>query len=371
MKSYNFGTLFKNDRIKKLAEIALFMIIVLYSLTSAIENIYTFSGDYTYREVFNSLALKNGRSVLGSSMGLEIRRKFDIYKQPFKIAVDHVKKNLLSDGYKMIYDSSYFYIYKDLDTLRSEKNMDSLYTIFLPWAKRYVITKDKQTFLNARQEDEENKKKDSIDNEKDVLYTYKCDLYIVGTTKDTNYSKGFGISDKAQINFNARPFDVYMQEMFINAEYNEMKDSLNFRRHLIFYIRGDSLVSMIFGNEIRRENDKITSSTGAVTVSYESVYDGLLLQVSPEQYDLTYRLSGNQIKLRGIPDSMVVGSSVFHDINKIKSFAIFKKNLMTETVFYLASVIKISKVDSIMVKRALMIHNETNRGNVNDLRAAR
>jgi len=334
------------------------LIFVVCLSAFSFENLYTFSGDYSYGTVLNALAIKTSRSVLGATTGLELKRHFDIYKKPFFIAVEHVAKNAMTDGYVLDYDSSCFYLVKNLDSMRIGKNGDTSYTVYLKFAKRYLITKDRQEYLNAKEVDIEGHKKDSLMKyEEDSLkrmikwnYVYKCDLYIIGSTADSE--SYVGVNVPGQVGFNVRiyPFNLLFNQLELSGGWDKMYDTLNFRRHIIFYIRSDSSENLIFGNDIRQVNSQMTSSTGAVTTTYEDVYDGLYLNASPSFYKLTYRINTNQITLTGVKDSLIVGSSVFKDDRRERNWGIFTNRTKSGVMFYLASMMHCCKIDSEKVK---------------------
>ncbi|NLM66444.1 MAG: hypothetical protein GX180_04625, partial [Enterococcus sp.] len=79
----------------------LIIIILVVNITNAMENKYTFDGEFTYNQVLNALALKTKRSVLGDQAGIDLKRIWHIIDQPFKIAVEHINLNMRSDGYRL------------------------------------------------------------------------------------------------------------------------------------------------------------------------------------------------------------------------------------------------------------------------------
>jgi hypothetical protein len=72
------------------------------------ENNYTFNGEFTYLEILSALSFPTQRSVLGYSDILQLKRNFTIVNKNFFVAVDHVNKNLLTDGYKISFDENSF-----------------------------------------------------------------------------------------------------------------------------------------------------------------------------------------------------------------------------------------------------------------------
>jgi hypothetical protein len=332
----------------------LVLVFLLISLSSAIENFYTFSGDYTYRQVLNAMALKSFRSVLGSSEALELKRHFDIYQKPFFTALRHIGKNLKTDGYLLFDDSTSLYVVKN-DSGVSEKIDEPEYKIYLPFAKRYLITKNREEYLNATQKDIEANlakiKEDSLWAIDKVLKIYKCDLYLVGSTSDSVKNWGTKASDEIGFAVTPYPFQAGFNSIGFSAGFNKMFDTLNFKRHIVFYIRGDTTARLIFGNNIRQVNAQITSNTGAVTTSYEDIYDGLSLVASPSVYSLTYRINSNQITLSGISDSAIMGSSMFVENNSKKSWWLFRNKTKSAKLFYLSSLLRCTVIDSVVMKK--------------------
>jgi hypothetical protein len=318
------------------------------------ENVYTFDGEHSYREVLQALCLKSGRSVVGSSSGLNLRREFNIYKKEFHVAFDNVRKDLLSDGYLLNQDSSCVEVVRDVDSESHGKGKDSVYEVYLKYKKRYLITTSREEYLNAREEDLECKISDSVKAVRRWVYIYKCDLYLIGSTLNNGKNMGVLFGPDVKLGINVYPFSVGLSGVGFDAEFEKVVDSLNFRRHIIFYLKGDSAQSLIFGTDIRQVNSTLTSSTGAVSTNYEDVYDGLNLVCGPVTYRLTYRINQNQITLTGLRDSLVVGSSVFDERSKTKSWFVSGLNYGSATTFYLGSLLKVCKADSMEDKSVLV-----------------
>jgi hypothetical protein len=310
------------------------------------QNTYTLDGIYSYHDALRTLALKSNRSVLGSTSGLEMMRPFDICQKPFDEAVKEVRKNLKTDGYLLYVDTNMFCVVRVDSTLeREEAKKDSIYTVFLPYSKKYLVTANKQEFLNAKENDRESYVKDSTEKyHKSHFNVYKCDMYMIGSTINDSVSRGILLGSPVNLSVSTSSILSTNIELGLVAGDNYIKDSLNFQRHLIFYLHGDSSVTLMFGDESRRSNSVITSATGAVSTSYESIYNGLSLDVTPFKYDLTYRLDANQIKLSGVPGSVVVGSSMFNDIQIQKNWVIFKYKTRSTVLFYFAAFINVQKM---------------------------
>ncbi|HUD44710.1 MAG TPA: hypothetical protein VMR41_04165 [Patescibacteria group bacterium] len=315
-------------------------------LSSESQNTYTIDGNYTYHEALKALALKTGRSVLGASSGLEMSRNFDIYKKSFNLAVDEMKKNLKTDGYLLFLDTAMFYVVRE-DSSSEKGKRDSIYTVQLPYSKHFLVTSSKQEFLNAKIIDRENYVRDSTEKYKKThINIYKCDMYMVGSTLSDSASRGLLLSSPLNVSVDVRNLNGAGFQIGAIAGDNYVWDSLNFQRHIIFYLRGDSMTNLMFGDEARRANAQITSSTGAVSTSFESVYNGLQLNVAPNRYDLTYRLDDNQIKLLGIPGEVCVGSSLFNDVIKQKTWFIFKYKARSTVLFYFAAMFNVQKMST-------------------------
>ena len=313
------------------------------------DNVYTFDGDYTYHDILRAMGLKTGRSVLGASIGLELRRNFDICNKPYGVAVDEVRKNLRTDGFLLYDDTACFYVVK-LDSTQKNKGSDSAYAVYEPYSKMWLITGSKEAFLNAKEIDKEKHLKDSasrvdsVEREGKRRAIYRCDLYIIGSTGSDSSDKGVYVGSPLSVVANVASLKGIAVSEVVAGGWDMVRDSLNFRRHLIFYIHGDSSSNLMFGDETRRTNSEITSATGAVSTSYESVYNGLSLDVSHKIYSLTYRLDDNQIKLIGVPDSVVMGSSSFVQDQVSRTWGIFRYHQEQRVLFYFAAVMKVDKV---------------------------
>jgi len=332
----------------------------VFSVAFGADKVYTIFGDYSYREVLNSLALKSYRSVVGVSSALDLRRHFDICVKPYHEAVEEVRLDLLSDGYDLVDNGKYLDVVRDLDSLgfSGGRKKDSLYSVYLPYGKRYLLTRDRCEFLNARQIDLEKHIRDSLDGVGKWSYVYRCDLFLVGTTSDSEKNFGCVFGPELVASANVYPLSVGVTGLGLDAQFNKSRDSLNFRRHLIFYLRGDSSSLLVFGNDIRQVNSQLTSSTGAVSTNYEDIYDGLSLLAGPKMYRLTYRLNSNQITLSGVSDSLVVGSSFFDEKLGSRSFWISGKVVHSCITFWLESVMRVRKCDSVYVSSVPVVRND-------------
>jgi len=330
---------------------SLLMVVALFCYAFGSDKIYTVFGDYTYREVLNSVALKSFRSVVGASGAMDLKRHFDICQKPYHEAVRELRLDLLSDGYDLLDDGNCLNVVRDLDSLGAEKlrSKDSVFSVYLPYSKRYLFTKDKGEWINAKEIDLEKHVRDSVEGLGKWSYIYKCDLFLVGSTSDSERNMGCVIGPELVAALNVYPLSGSLSGLGLDAQFNKSRDSLNFRRHLIFYLKGDSSSLLVFGTDVRQVNSSITSATGSVSTNYEDIYDGLSLLAGPKMYRLTYRLDANQITLSGVSDSLVVGSSFFDEGMKMRSFWISGKNTRSCVTFYLASLMKVAKCDSVFV----------------------
>lgn len=323
--------------------------ILLYvNIIYAVENKYTFDGDFTYHQVLNALALKTKRSVLGNQEGLELKRKWNIIDKPFSIAVEHVRLNMRSDGYKLDVNEKYLLMDK-IDTTKEEK----IYEIFQPNGKKWIVTKDRQQYLNALIDDKIQYEIDSIENEnkqkriadslkilEEEKKIYKCKLRIIGFTINNNQREGVNISEiiTAKISRNVTQLGI---DIDIIAGKHDVK--LNFDREIEFYKKGRAEEKMIFGSEIRREDIQI-SDNNVIRTSFESIYDGLSLKIEPDNYKLRYRIESNEILINGIPDSIIYGSAVIEQIGKKRSFFIFRNRQKIKSEFYLIAKMEVNEV---------------------------
>ncbi|HUD44367.1 MAG TPA: hypothetical protein VMR41_02385 [Patescibacteria group bacterium] len=326
------------------------MVIILYLSSNALstekQNTYSIDGNYSYHDALRALGLKTNRSVLGATSGLELIRPFDICNKSFKEAVEEVKKNLKTDGYLLYLDTNMFYVVRE-DSLmeREQSKKDSVYVVLLPYSKHYVVTSSKSEYLNSKIIDRENYVKDSIEKyHKTHFNVYRCDMYMIGSTVNDSSSRGILLGSPLNLSVSTSSIMSTNIQLGLVAGDNYVRDSLNFQRHLIFFLRGDSSINLMFGDESRRSNAVITSATGAVSTSYESVYNGLNLDVGPTHYRLTYRLDANQIALSGVPGSLVVGSSLFNDVQLQRNWLIFKYHTKSMVLFYFAAYLNVQKM---------------------------
>lgn len=323
--------------------------ILLYvNILYAMENRYTFEGDFTYNQVLNALAIKTNRSVLGNQEGLELKRGWHIIDKPFSVAVEHVRLNMRSDGYKLDVNEKYLLMEK-IDSTKEEK----IYEIYQPLNKKWIVTKDKQQYLNAIEEDKKQYEIDSIENEnkqKRILDSlkileeenkiYKCKLRIIGFTINNSQREGVNISEiiTAKISRNVKQLGI---DIDIIAGKHDVK--LNFDREIEFYKKGRKEENLIFGNEIRRQDLQI-SDNNVIRTSFESIYDGLSLKIEPDNYKLRYRIESNEILINGIPDSIIYGSSVIDQIGRKRAFFLFRNSQKIKSEFYLIAKMEVNEV---------------------------
>lgn len=323
-------------------------ILLIVNTTYAIENKYTFDGEFSYNQILSALAKKTNRSVLGNQYGIDLIRKWHIIEQPFSVAVEHIRLNMRSDGYKLDVNEKYLLMEK-IDSTKEEK----IYEIYQPISKKWIVTKDKQQYLNALTDDKKQYEIDSIENEnnqKRILDSlkiieeekkiYKCKLRIIGFTINKNNRAGVNISDlvTAKLNRNIPQIEI---DIDIMSGQNDVK--LNFDREIEFYKKGQKVDNMIFGSEIRRQNLQI-SDNNVIRTSFESIYDGLSLTIEPDNYTLRYRIESNEILISGIPDSVIYGSSVIDQIGKRRAFYLFRNRQKIKSEFYLVAKMTLEEV---------------------------
>jgi len=262
---------------------------------------------------------------------------------------NQIKKNLGTDGYLLQETKEYYFLYK-IDSTNQSNEIDSTYEIFLPFQKRYLITKDKREYKNALIIDAEIKRNDSLNRIDRYEKVYKCDMYLCGSTISNSQNDALKVNASIGLSINPYPFSVLYERIGISINNLRNNDELNFTRHLVFYIVGNKTYNLVFGNQSREVNSTITSSTGAVSTNYQNVYDGLSLQINKKDYLLTYRIKSDQITFPGIPDSVIVGSSFFDNEVKGSNFFIFRNRAKSKQLFKIASLVTICPIDSVLIE---------------------
>lgn len=333
---------------KKYILMAIFYILIclffFITKTYCRENVYTISGEYTYSEVLNALSEKTKRSVLGSTEALTLKRMFDIYEKNFHVAVDHVNKNLFTDGYVLYYDSSCFYI-KPLsvsDTGKKEKEKTD-YQVYLPYSKRYIVTKDREKYLNSIQIDKENYINDSI-NYNNSLRNYKIDVEVLGFTDEKLLSRGFNADDNIGIQISKDLLNTIIN-MNLGISYTNYKinNTYNFYRNLNTYINKDTC-TLLFGSEERRINSQLTNEK-IITSVYESVYNGITIKINKDMFTLLFRDGTEQINISGMIDSVSYCQyKVKQNKNNIK-YRFVRSYQQKDNVFYMFVRVKKTMID--------------------------
>ena len=320
------------------------------------ENNYTFNGEFTYLEILSALSSPTQRSVLGYSDILQLKRNFTIVNKNFFVAVDHVNKNLITDGYKISFDENSFYILKN-DTINQE--IDSKYKIFLSYSKQWVLTNDKQLYLNSIENDKKLQTSDSIKNyemikkindsllvENESNKIYKCVLHIIGFTEQNSKQEGIDVPNLINANFNitlGKKIEMPTINFDVSAVSGKKDDKTNFNRQIVVYCRGDSLIDLIFGSEIRRVNSNI-SDNNVVKTQYESIYDGLTVRLTRSFYRLTYKIGNDQISLSGVPNQVSSGSSFIEQKTKKRNLLLFRFNTNSNIKFNLISKLEVTQI---------------------------
>lgn len=290
----------------------------------AFENKYTIIGEMSYYEVFKILADNSNRSINGVSSALGLVRNFHIDNRPFTSAIEQIKKDLKTDGYRLVYDSLSFDIY---DTISPSR--DSSRSIFLPFSKRWRVTSKKEEILNAIIDDslEHNELIAKENLKKKKLYEFTA--VLVGTNLSSEKVKGIILPQILSIDLSVVPYSMPTFKINFGATKNDYEDSLNFCRNYKFYFR-DSLNVYRFGTESRRVNSRIESEK-ILSENYESVYDGLTLRVTPYGYFLSYRVGNTNIDLSGVSDSICYGYSDVKTQSTSHTFYLPKKSFSKNT----------------------------------------
>lgn len=308
------------------------------------ENKYTISGDYTYSEVLNALGTKTKRSVLGSSEALNLKRRFDIYDKKFSTAIDHINKNLFTDGYILYSDTSCFYIKSlSLQDTNINKNNSEIYQVYLPYSKRYIVTKEKEVYLNALQKDKENYIYDSINNEYNNRY-YKIVFEVLGFTDEKKISKGLDVGDKIGIKISKDIIDA-IKDLNINFSYENIKQSsvYNFYKNIETYTDKDTSY-LFFGNEVRRVNSQITNDK-VVSNNYESVMEGITLKINKKHYNMIYKTASDQINIMGISDSLLICQYKINDNVYNNKYRYINNYRNSSKIFYMFVKVKKEMLD--------------------------
>jgi len=313
------------------------LLIFFFSLHAvSVENKYTFQGQYTYYDVLTVLASPSKRSISGNNDVLQMKRYFYVDNESFTVCVEIIKNNLIQDGYDLTLTSNFFLIKKTLpfaDTIPT-------YTIYQPFLKKWIFTKDKNEYLNAKQIDLDSFHADSVSRSIVRYRYYKCIFQIRGNTLDSNNNSSFNVANPLSLSYNVPEKNLPSLAIGASVHHSKINDAYNFIRTIIFYLPSDSTLILNFGNESRRSSGKLESER-ILTESYESVYDGLTLRVTPTSYSLRYRVKTTEINLVGVPDSLVSGSSVFNSNVRNRSFRLFGGKAESAGVFNLTALMEV------------------------------
>lgn len=305
---------------------------ILYSQHFFI-NKYTFKGEISYNEVLTALATKSKRSVVGDNDLLKKERLWYIDDKDFFTAIEHVRKNLFSDGFDVRVDSGSIYIFRPETTvvIPIEKPAPT-YRIFLPYSRQWLITQSLQDSLNAIIIDSLQyiKRLDSLSK---PCYQYR--IYLKGFLKKAGRNRAFYIDDQIRAEFDTRAKKPPFIPFTLNTAYSDLKSSYNFDREIVLF-SDDSSRIYHFGTEIRRVSSKMESQS-ILTESYETVFDGLTVAFKrPGFFHISYRVGETNIDLSGVPDSLIGGSAIISESYDKRSFRFLpsKQKNLNEFHFY-------------------------------------
>jgi hypothetical protein len=324
---------------RKMKEIIISIFTIL-NVINAYENKYTFQGVFTYMDVLKAISIKTERSVVGSNECLTLSRTFEINNKTFTTAMEQIKHNINADGYEIKYDQNTIYVNKKLETSDTGKVW---YQVYLPYQNKYVVTYEREKYLNALIEDTKLKENDSINSIK-IDTVYKYEFLIVGILESKQKSIGIDINSSIGIAMQMFPKNISQVNLFLKAFIGNEENDYNFTRKIVTY-SSDTTINLVFGSEIRRINT-VVSDNNVVRTQYESVYDGLIIKTTKNGYYLQYRAMDNQINIVGIPDSTISGESTFQTKIKRSKFHIFRSKENNNDKFSLYSKLVITPIDN-------------------------
>lgn len=315
-----------------------YAVILLNAVVFSRENTYTFIGDYSNREILVALAEHTKRSVVGSNEGLNLVRTWNIDDKRFTIAIDHVRKNLYTDGYFIDVDTACFYLRKIVaDTIAPEKEI--FYEVFQPNKRKWIVTKNREEYLNAKFEDAKFYSEDSL---KKIKRIYSVNLEVLGFFSSGESFAGMAIDKIFNLDFNFYPMRPPTIAFRFQTGYNKQSSNGSFRRQFKIFVSDTNKVHH-FGKETRRVNSRIESEK-ILTEQYESVYDGLTFRlIDSISYYASYRINDVTIEVSGVSDSVSLGSASYGLHSKAKSLLFPSRNTGDEffNVAVRAKVVKI------------------------------
>jgi hypothetical protein len=310
-----------------------FYLLILFFVTFTFSNTpinhkYTVDGVYTYQDVLERLNFASKRSVLGSSDLLSISRKWYIVDKPYLEIIEHIKLNAITDGFSTISGDNYVYFYpidtSKVDTVKPPK----VYRYYSDYQKKYFETTSQVEYLNYPLIDSL-----LILEKQELSKVRKLKVTILGYTK--NYLKENGIQlTQPILQYNIPKTVSYTPIMLM---LDNVDTEYNFNREMIFFVNSDSINTIRFGTETRREQGS-TQSNGMVTTQYESVYDGLTINIIDSVYTANYRIEQTELFTKGLIGEVVTASASisYNSINMLfpfKKFRLPRKKKTENTTF--------------------------------------
>lgn len=308
-----------------------------------INNLYSVEGRFTYNDVLQKIGRKSKRSVIGSSELLELERTWHIVNKDFFKTVEACRKNAYSDGHSLYVTQDYIFVIP-LDTLEEKKvtSKDTLYEYLSPWTGVWHSTEDITEYKNFRHFDSLQYFKEEVPvPEKKFL---ELEIEIAGFTdvflSDNGLTSTGGITfsaPKQSINEGSK-FLLFASLPSIQLQLGKIDSKYNFYRKMKIQIPADTLVNVRFGSESRREQGKSVTDGGTVSTVYESVYNGLSLEIKDSVYTAYYRILDTELTLKGLGGYLSTASAKIENketnyLFKKKRFRIPRKRSINNTNF--------------------------------------
>lgn len=335
----------------------LLFVLVTFSISRPLKraSVFTFDTVFTYEHVLKQLSYQSKRSVVGSSDALKISRQWRIIDKKFNSAVEAIRMNAKTDGYELKVGSDYIYIFPIDTTVADTVFVDDSDTTFLYYSEITGLWRETDNIAEFRNFPV----LDSIAEVRRELKTTlrKISIELVGFTDNWAESNGLDITTPI-FKITPAPHPIFkVSDIFDNSgavlgypsvalELENTDTKYNFHRTMEFYMPLDTLMTFNFTSERRREQGKHETDGGTVSIEYESVFEGLTVEIKDSVYTAHFRIDDTELTMMGILGSPISASAQLEEtiVKRLlpfrRWFGLPHKKEMVQTDFNLSLIIK-------------------------------
>lgn len=283
------------------------------NLFETLDDKFSIDGIMTYSQLLLKFCQHENCSILGEVSGLQIERPWHIQPMSFNSAFSLIAKTALIDKYRLERTNKYIRMVP-IDTSNQKTDIEEIYA-YDSCANQVYSTNYKRFKLDSLQ-----RLKACpvplIDSLKPIRELY---VRVSGLSKSSAKKLGVQWNDLIATFSNDRFDRLYSAALVASDSVGQ----LNFARSLTFAVRDSG--SLTFGSEYRRPASVINSENGSSVTAYESIFDGLSVDIINDAYKLTYRQSNSVLTVPSFVGFCSVGIA---DISSV----------VLQTVPYLSSI---------------------------------